>query len=786
MFNYFYKYSLANKFSIFGLFLSTFNMFRNLFFLLFFTSFILKPLLAQDNFERNTTVQVFDKLNNQYAQPWVGGFNHIQVSEIDLNLDGINDLFTFDKAGNKISTFINQGIPSTIAYTFAPQYKDSLPILHDWVLFRDYNCDGKMDIFTYSSGGAAVYKNSSQTQLSFELVTNLVYSDFLPDDGLNNPINLYISSTDIPAIDDIDGDGDLDVLTFSILGTYVEYHKNLSVENYGTCDSLVFKLANKCWGYFAENLSNNSVTLNDTCSFNITNPQRLELMNSQIEQDSYVKKKHSGSTLLTLDLDNNNSKELVLGDVSFNNLTALYNADNTPNFTASYMNFEDQNFPSNNSSTIAVDMDIFPAGYYIDVNNDNVKDLLVTNNCYAGCENSKSVWLYLNNGTTSLPDFNFQQTNFLQQDMIEFGERTHPVFFDYDGDGLQDVIVSNYGKYDKSVSLLYTSGLSLYHNIGTTMTPIYKLLDEDFAGLSTINLDLVGNKPVLGIHSTFGDLDNDGDEDMMIGDYFGNLHYFTNTAGVSSPANFVLNQPKYQSIDVGNFAAPQLVDLNRDGKLDMVIGKENGYFTYYENTGTLTVPSFAKITDSLGRVSTKHPMFYQGNSVPCVIDDSGSYKMFAGSSSGNIFRFGNIDGNLSGIFTRLDTNFLNINEGTNSCVTIANVSGSSYLDMIVGNQAGGVAFFEGKQAVISVEEINLWSNINIYPNPTKNNVSIHLGNNSISNATIELIDLLGKTFIHQEVRKPIENINLLAIPQGIYLLKFTNKVGSKVFKLVKN
>lgn len=761
-------------------------MFRNLFYLFFLISFFLKPLMAQEYFEKNITVQVFDKLNNQYAQPWIGGFNHIQVSEIDLNLDGINDLFTFDRAGNKISTFINQGIPSTISYNYAPQYKDSLPILHDWVLFRDYNCDGKMDIFTYSSGGAAVYKNISQTQLSFELVTNLVYSDFLPDDTLNNPINLYISSTDIPAIDDIDGDGDLDVLTFSILGTYVEYHKNLSVENYGTCDSLVFKLANKCWGYFAENLSNNSVTLNDTCDYNVSNPQRLAYINNQIEQEVYTNKKHSGSTLLTLDLDNNNSKELILGDVSFNNLTALYNADTTLNFTASYMNVEDQNFPSNNSSTLAVNMDIFPAGYYIDVNNDNKKDLLATNNCYAGCENSKSVWLYLNNGTTSLPDFSFQQTNFLQQDMIELGERSHPVFFDYDGDGLQDLIVGNYGKYDKSVSLLYTSGLSLYHNIGTITTPIYKLLDDDFAGISTINLDLVGNKPVLGIHPTFGDLDSDGDEDMMIGDYFGNLHYFTNNAGASNPANFVLNQPKYQSIDVGNYATPQLIDLNRDGKLDMVIGKENGYFTYYENTGTLSVPTFTKITDSLGHVSTLHPNFFKGNSVSCIIDVAGSYSMFAGSASGNVFKFGNIDGNLSGTFSRLDTNFLKINEGTNSAVTIANVNNDLYLDMVVGNQAGGVAFFEGKQPVISVEEFDKWADINLYPNPTNDNVFIDFGKNSINHATLELIDLLGKTLIRQEVRKSIENINLIDVPHGIYLIKFTNRVGSKVFKLVKN
>lgn len=765
-----------------GLYLAVITMHFFKISLLFFSSIFLNPLLAQEYFVRNTSVQVFDQLNNQYAKPWVGGFNHIQVSEIDLNLDGRNDLFVFDRSGFNISTFINNGTPNTIDYSFAPQYKDSFPDLHDWVLFRDYNCDGKMDIFTYSSGGAAVYKNTSTTQLSFQLVTGLIYSDFLPDDGINNSINLYISSTDIPVIDDVDSDGDLDILTFSILGTYVEYHKNLSIETYGVCDSLKFELSNDCWGFFAENAANNSVTLNDTCDFNIANPQRLALINNELNIETQTTKKHSGSTMFTLDLDANGSKELVLGDVSFNNLVVLYNGDTTSNFTASYMTFEDLNFPENNSSTVAVDMDIFPVGFYIDVNNDNVKDLLVTNNCYSGCENTKGFWLYLNAGANNLPQFNFQQDNFLQDEMIELGERANPVFFDYDGDGLMDLVISNYGIYDKSLPLLYKSSLYLYHNIGTATTPMYKLIDDDFAGLSSINLDLVGNKPVLGIHPTFGDLDNDGDKDMMIGDYAGNLHYFTNSAGVGNPANFVLSQPKYQSIDVGAYAAPQLIDLNRDGKLDMVIGKENGYFTYYENTGTVSVPTFTKITDSLGFANVKHPMFFKGNSVPCIVEDNGEYVMFAGSASGNLFQFKDIDGNLTGTFSRVDTNFLSIYEGINSSITMADVTNSGYLDMIIGNQAGGVAFFEGAEPIISINELNEVSSLSVFPNPSDGNLVVDVANNSLKNASIEVFDLMGKSQLKKVVNASRLQLNLSYLPQGIYLIKFSNDKGNKVIK----
>ena len=58
----------------------------------------------------------------------------------------------------------------------------------------------------------AIYENTSTNVLSFSLVTSLVMSDY----GSSN-FNIYISPVDIPAIADIDYDGDLDILTFSIL-----------------------------------------------------------------------------------------------------------------------------------------------------------------------------------------------------------------------------------------------------------------------------------------------------------------------------------------------------------------------------------------------------------------------------------------------------------------------------------------------------------------------------------------------------------------------------------------
>ena len=121
------------------------------------------------------TVNLKIKENSVYFKsPFVGGINAGQFSEIDLNLDGIMDLIVFDKSGNKIIPFINNGLD----YIFAPIYRENFPKnLHDWLLLADYNCDGKNDIFTYSSGGLAVYENTSINSLTFNIVTPLIMTD---------------------------------------------------------------------------------------------------------------------------------------------------------------------------------------------------------------------------------------------------------------------------------------------------------------------------------------------------------------------------------------------------------------------------------------------------------------------------------------------------------------------------------------------------------------------------------------------------------------------------------
>lgn len=741
------------------------------FYLLVSSLFLTTFSKAQISFFRNNTVTVLKTNGDTLENPWAGGFNSVQFSEIDLDLDGTKDLISFDRTGNRLTTFINNGLPNTVSYSHAPQYIQNFPKISNWVLMRDYNCDGKMDIFTSFSGGIRIYKNTSFGTLSFTLQDSLLYSNYDPDTGPNF-ISLYVSGSDIPAIDDIDNDGDLDILTFSASGSYVEYHKNLTIENNGTCDSLSFELRNRCWGFFKENFSNNSVTFYDTCTFNIVNPEKEQ--------------QHAGSTLFTLDIDGNNSKELVLGDAAFNNLTLLYNSDASLNLDSSNITGQDTAFPSNHLSTIPTDLYVFPAGFYLDVNNDTVKDLIVATNFGGGCKNKENVWLYENNNASNNPDFSLASNSFLQEGMIEQGEGIFPAFFDYNADGLMDMVIGNYGVYDTSSSTNFISSLWLYENIGSSSTPAFQLIDMDYANISTMNLDLVGSQPTLRIAPAFGDVDGDGDVDMIIGDYSGYLHFFENTAGAGNTANLMLAQVQYFGIDVGLFAAPQLIDLNRDLLLDLVIGKRDGYFSYYENTGTINIPNFSFVTSNLGNVHTKRYYEFNGNSMPFVYEDGGSYKMLSGATNGYIYQYGNIDGNLTGTFS-LDSSFQNIWDGASTSVTLADINNDTYPDLLIGNYAGGVAYYQGDfSTLVNKSSDETVDDIVFYPNPSSTTITVDIGNNDLTNSSIEIINLLGKTIFEQQVESNITVVDLQKLPQGVYLLKFSNSNGSKTKKIIKN
>lgn len=746
---------------------------------------------SQFGFQRIDTIDVIEaSVIQKYA--WAGGMDYCQFSNIDLNYDGVKDLFVFDRSNNKVLTFIQTGAPGSANFLYAPAYESKFPqynniynayedeqFLFNWVLLLDYNCDGKEDIFASRSGGIKVFKNTGNATDGLSFVQTSLRIKSLQ---WGSQQYIYVSSADLPGIKDIDGDGDADIITFGGTGQALEYHRNMSMETYGHCDSLLYEMKNTCWGRFQESSSTNSVTLWDT----LTYPCDDQVPNSEDTHPYGNADRHSGSTVLPLDMNNNGVMDVVIGDISSPNLVMLTNSGTLPN-TNSGMNAMDLVFPSN---SVGADVSIFPAGYHVDINNDGKRDLMVTPSSKVGSENRISSWYYLNSGSDLSPVFNFQQDDFLQGHMIDVGSRSLPVFFDHNGDGLKDLLVSCQGHFDPT-SGNQLSSIYYYQNTGTLANPEFTLITTDYLNLSVLGIGLS-----LHFYPTFGDLDNDGDEDMVLGEYSGYCYYFENTGGAGNTAIFstytILNDyaaaPLVTPTNAGIYVIPQLVDLDRDGDLDLVVGRRNGELNYYENIGNASAYSFLYLTDNLGNVNVCEWWSIEGYSVPQFLDIDGEYKLVVGSKNGYLHLYDSIEGNIPGSFHLADSSLDNIQIGTYSAPTIVDLNNDNRYEMVVGNERGGVALFKSADiSDIGFEEERTEWNIIIYPNPAADQVNIDLSQSNLKTdqpIQLQVFDLTGRCVYNESFTGSTHQLNSAEWSSGSYVIHISTADQRVVKKLV--
>lgn len=729
---------------------------RNFLILFIITSFNFS--FGQFSFNYSDSIQII-KNGNPLSLAWSGGLNYSQFSEIDFDYDGDMDLLVFDRSNDQIRLFENKDINGTRSYVYNPNGQSLFPSdLRYRLAAVDYNQDGKNDLFAYGIGGIKVFKNTgnSSSGLQWTLVKNLLYSD-----NWGTMLNLYVSSADIPAIVDVDLDGDIDILTYHISGEYLQYHKNLSQETYGHSDSLMYELKNECWGGFREDVNSNSVFLNDQTApcqaGNVPNPQL---------KPNEVEKAHAGSTVLAIDMDGNGVKDLLLGDVAYPSLNFLTNGGTTVN-SNSLMISANPNFPSN---TTPISMQLFPAGFWLDVDFDNKKDLLVAPNAKNVSENENSVLKYKNTASNSTPNFVFETKAFLQEDMIEHGTGSLPVLTDIDNDGLIDLFVANFFSYKPT--LMKESRIAYYKNTGTNTNPIYTFIDNDFINLSQSGLGL-------RMIPTFGDLNNDGKKDILLGLENGTICYLQNTTSGATPtfsAPVINYQDNFgQVINVGQYASPQLFDLNKDGKLDLLIGKKTGELVYYENIGSLAQPIFKLTNSNLGNVDVSNTNSPDGFSVPFFFTHFDTTYLFVGSIDGPIHFYDSIEQNLTpgSSFRTISSNFLNQgkNIGGYSACALADLDDDSNLDLFIGQDLGGLFYLENDSlSNLGLNNaIQILPEINIYPNPANDKITI------ISSTYLNEVDILiytstGKLIDTKKVEQNKADLSIRELTPGMYIL----------------
>lgn len=717
------------------------------FFLLFF-SLIGILLKAQPTLYPSQYIPV--QVSGTYIQnPWTGGINSAQPQLIDLDNNGILDLAIYEKSENKVLTFINSASGgSAPLYTFRPEYSKYFPVPNSWMICKDYGCDGITDFFTYGELGEfdAYTGNYIEDTIHFTFQQKGAYYS-----SGESFINVYASNIDKPSFIDVNGDGDLDYISFNVGGTNFQYYENLRLELSLPCDSLFFDFYHPCWGYMLETGLNIEVILNDTCSDAPTH--------------RVAKTLHVGSASDVADINGDGHLDVLLGDISLNILNYLKNGSSSP--LASFIE-QDIHYPSYD---VPLMLDYFPAPFVLDINQDGRKDLLVSPFDGVGGNNINNLWYYRNTSDDSLL-LRFQQKNYLTDNMLDFGEWAKPCIVDVDGDGLKDVLIANGGiRVDGYTA---PAQIILLKNIGELDYPRFSLIDSNFLSLKSLNT------PNLSISAS--DYDNDGDEDLIVGLQNGTLLTYQNQEYTFITKGYIKDNAN-AIIDVGQDATPCWADLNGDGKKDLIIGERNGNINYYTCSDYSTL-QYLLVTDSLGKISTRTPLIPYGYSSPTLIDldADGHLDLVTGSVLDTIYFFSHIGNYIHTLAFATKKNILPSYLGYRLHPIFSDLTQDGKMECLVGSFSGGVYFYSAAppdERPLSLND-NWKNDIYIFPIPSKDIITIHGIEFPVE---YSISDAYGQILSHNIIKD--NTLNLEKYPSGIYIITFYSRNGTTSKIIIK-
>jgi len=726
--------------------------------------------LAAQGFQRIYAPVTHDGV--ELLSPWAGGVSAPQWSKVDLNGDGKMDLYEFDRDGFMSVPFLNVGNAGESKYQFAPQFTHNFPSVWNYVLLRDYNHDGAMDFFGHANNegipGLKVFNGSFENnQLVFEREEFSHYSSdviTVPTNG-GGFTNLQVANVNYPALDDIDGDGDLDILELDLIsGFRIVYYKNLSIEQGFGTDTLVFTREDDCWlRLFIPTLTThfNLSGDPDTCATGMFKPDEIIS-----EKGGGV---HGASTLCTFDADNDGDKEVMYGDLNFPQV--LY-AKNNGTATSGWATEQDVTFPSYN---VPIDMPDFPATFFFDYDNDGKKDLLAAPNEF-NVSPDQEVWFYKNIGTNEIPQFSLSSKYAMVDQMIDVGTGAQPAFFDYNGDGLMDFVVGNF-QTKKTPDVTEEASLQLYENTGTVTEPAFELVDDDWLGFKQYSQFALGFAPA------FGDIDQDGDDDLLVGEDKGFLFFVENTAGAGNPPTWAPVIPQWKGIDVGVFSTPCIFDLNKDGLEDLLIGERNGNINYLPNIGTIGNPDFHSNPDEapnnrrLGFITTIQQGTTSGFSAPVILDFTDSVFLVSGSASGYIEMY-EVDENKleeGDTFNLISKQFGNLHPGKHSRISFTDLDNNGILDALAGNHRGGLALYQSPLSTdgeVGAVEVGQLLEFEVFPNPATDFITVKLTDGTFADPGFRMFNALGQLVKSGRLQQGGDGqIDISQISPGIYFIE---------------
>ena len=442
----------------------------------------------------------------------------------------------------------------------------------------------------------------------------------------------------------------------------------------------------------------------------------------------------------TGDVDGDGDLDILLANPTGNVVSRLLNGSNaTGSNTGTF----------GNSQPITAGN--YPFGVALaDVDGDGDLDLLTANT------NSSTVSVCRNGGdATGSNTGNFGSP---QSVAVGSGPR-HLAVGDVDGDGDLDVLTTNL--YDNTVSVRLNGGDATGSNTGI------------FSNGSTVP---VGNSPS---RPALGDLDNDGDLDLVVTNPGNDVINIVLNGGDATGSNTgtFSNGRAMQGANYPDGVA--LGDLDGDGDLDMVIGGlGTNYFTVYRNGGDAT-GSATGIFSNLQAIPNVTPT---GAVALGDVDADGDLDVVVSSSNRNYLTVGLNGNDASGSNTGLFATLMYCNvAGVPSDVVLGDLDGDGDLDALSSQfnaSTASVRLNGGSGPLAAVGGAAPVGMLLAYPNPAHTAVAV---SGAAPNATITVHDAVGRPVL--TARANADGAAALDLPAGLAPGLYLVRTGHQVRRL---
>ena len=565
------------------------------------------------------TIPVVGPGDIPYASPFLGGLNVPRPQLVDIDHDGDFDLFVQEHP-NRLSFFENVGEQELVWRT--DDYADLE--IGDWYRFTDLDDDGDVDLMAEAPfSHIRVYVNdgepgSPHLRLAVDTLRN----------AGGDPI--FSDRQNIPNATDIDCDGLIDLFIGRVTGTVYRY------ESVGPDEAGLprFQLISEKY-------------------------EDIEIVNQFVPGSM----RHGANTLTFADVDLDGDNDLFWGDFFEPGLLLIENTGTCEN-------------PSLRSTPVPFppNAPLATSGYnapsVADLTGDGTLDVLV--GVLGGAFNpNKSTTdnLYLLEGQTRDGREFVVETKQLVS-MLDAGSESVPAFGDLDGDGDQDLLLAN--KIDPTSN--NRGSVLHFENVGSSTAPRFAFVDT--LGLAAS----FSHAPALG------DLDGDGDLDMIDGAWNDQLSLYTNSGSPSRPM-FELTDSEFLKLSRGSNARPTLTDIDDDGDLDLFVGESSGTINYFENTGSTTEARYTLVSDEYGDIDVGRRSFPRFKDM----DGDGDLDLIVGTESAGVLTYTNV-GTRSRPEWDESTPF-DVDAPTYAAPDFVDIDSDGDLDLFLGGAGGGLQFY---------------------------------------------------------------------------------------------